>query len=311
MGTTSGKARIAYSGPALDSGEMDVRELAPALMAFADLVDDAYSAIGGEKKIKVMLSEDSIKKGSFDITLFLQYTILEQAKLFMTSADENGLSALLQLLGWGTGGIVGIFSFIKMVRNRSISKATSINNNSQVRVDFSDGKYIDISGNLFKIYVNEKCRADIENVVKPLAQDGIDSFELRDPNDYEDKKPIEIVSKNERNYFDAPPAREEDFPETTEQEMLVRIKSLTFEKDQKWRFTDGENTFWAKIEDKDFLSKVEDGQPFADGDMLRIRYYTKQKIKNGNLSTEYVITKVLEIKKRMEQIPLNFDSKNE
>ena len=66
--TQSAKARIAYVGPALDNGEMDVRELAPALLAFAGLVESANAAIGGKQNIRVMLNQDSIRKGSFDIT---------------------------------------------------------------------------------------------------------------------------------------------------------------------------------------------------------------------------------------------------
>ena len=50
------KARIAYAGPALTDGEMDVRELAPALIAFAEFVSNASKAIGCEQNIKVMLN---------------------------------------------------------------------------------------------------------------------------------------------------------------------------------------------------------------------------------------------------------------
>ena len=59
------KARIAYAGPALEDGTMDVRGLAPALIAFADLVKYASRAINLDKNIKVMLNQDSLKKGSF------------------------------------------------------------------------------------------------------------------------------------------------------------------------------------------------------------------------------------------------------
>lgn len=51
------KARIAYAGPALTDGEMDVRELAPALIAFAEFISNAGKAIGCEQNIKVMLNQ--------------------------------------------------------------------------------------------------------------------------------------------------------------------------------------------------------------------------------------------------------------
>ncbi len=40
------KARIAYVGEALENGEMEVRDLVPALLAFSDLVENANRALG-------------------------------------------------------------------------------------------------------------------------------------------------------------------------------------------------------------------------------------------------------------------------
>ena len=125
------KARIAYTGPALDQGVMDVRDLAPSLLAFADLVNDVNKAIGGEQKIQVLLNQDSLQRGSFDITTILQCSILEQAKLFMSMADENGLTAVMDILGWGSqaaGTAGGIFSLIKWIRGRKIKDAESKEN---------------------------------------------------------------------------------------------------------------------------------------------------------------------------------------
>ena len=58
-------------GPAIENGEMDVRDLAPALIAFADLVESVNNVLKGEQKIKVMLNQDSLQRGSFDITFIL------------------------------------------------------------------------------------------------------------------------------------------------------------------------------------------------------------------------------------------------
>ena len=45
------KARIAYNGPSLEYGQIDVRKLAPALLDFTDLIENANLAIGGEYQI--------------------------------------------------------------------------------------------------------------------------------------------------------------------------------------------------------------------------------------------------------------------
>ncbi len=314
----SAKARIAYAGPALDNGEMDVRELAPALLAFADLVEAANIAIGGERKIRVMLNEDSIRKGSFDITMLLDYSLIDQAKLFVSAADANGLSSLMTILGWGETAYVaekgicviknGIFSLIKKIANR---KVTGIEHSGkeEVTLTLSDGTKITVTDGILKVFLDVRSREDIEKIVNPVGNEGIDRFELRNPERPNDQNPIEKIEKSDVPNFAAPPAdeTEETFPKTPEQELTVKITLLNFARGQKWKLTDGNNTFWARIEDEEFLDKVEKGQNFANGDMLRIRYYTQQSIKNGNLSSDYVVTKVLEIRRRPEQIKLGFD----
>ena len=306
------KARIAYTGPALDQGVMDVRDLAPSLLAFADLVNDVNKAIGGEQKIQVLLNQDSLQRGSFDITTILQCSILEQAKLFMSMADENGLTAVMDILGWGAQGAGtagGIFSLIKWIRGRKIKDAESKENKFILHLD--EGEVIVTTNNIMKVYLNADCRRSIEKVLTPLHSEGIESFELRNPDCPQNKEAIESIAKADAHYFKAPPVesieQEENLPE---QEITVKITSITFEKGNKWRLTDGNNTFWAKIEDEEFLSKVEQGNiSFTNGDMLRIRYYIRQKTKDDSLSSEYIVTKVLELKKRPEQIKLDFDIK--
>ncbi len=162
-----------------------------------------------------------------------------------------------------------------------------------------------------KVYLYADCRKSIEKVLMPLKGEGIESFELRNPDCPQDKKPIESITKEDVHYFKAPPVESVEREETsTEQEITVKITSITFEKGNKWRLTDGNNTFWAKIEDEKFLSKVEQGNvSFTNGDMLRIRYYIHQKMKGDSLSREYIVTKVLELQKRPEQIKLDFDIK--
>lgn len=304
------KARIAYNGPLLKSGEMDIRELAPSLLAFADLIENANKVLGSERKIQILLNHDSIRRGSFDITTILQYSALEQVKLFVSAADKSGLTSLMLVLGWGTIAndvVVGVFSLIKKIRNRHIKKIEPKGEN-KVILHIGDTETIVTSKDTLKVFMNINCREAIEKVVKPLEKDGIDSFELRNPDELNNKEPLEIIQKDEVSYFKAPTLKQEEEKEILpEREITVKITSLTFDKNNKWRLTDGNNTFWAKIEDNEFLNKVENGEiSFSNGDMLRIAYYIQQTLKNDALSSEYIVTKVLELKKRPDVITLDF-----
>lgn len=307
------KARIAYAGPALEEGTMDVRELAPALISFAELVENCYKAIGGQEKIKVMLNEDSLRRGSFDITFFLDIDFLKEVKLFMESAKESGLDDLMTVLGWGptiagvTGGIVYV---VKKIRGRKL-KRIEHQPNGKAEITLEDDERIGMSENTLKVFLSVDCRVSLEKVMEPLKKDGIDAFEIRDPQHADSKEPLVSVEKGERENFEAPPAEadEDGERETKEQTMLAHIISLNFEQG-KWRLSDGTNAFWASIVDEAFLNKIERGEvSFTKGDVLLIEYHLKQMVRAGKLTTEYIVSRVLEQKKAPKQIKLDFDDK--
>lgn len=312
------KARIAYVGPALENGEMDVRDLAPALLAFSDLVESANKALGGERRIKVTLNQNSIRAGSFDITMFLDCSFLEQIKLFTKTAEEVGLADLMEVLGWGTTAkgaaasiVVGVLSLIKYMKGKRPEKAGT-DSEGHVEIILDDGTKIITTEKTFIVYKNLECRKYIEKMMVPLEEDGIEQFELRSPKTPDNKTPLEVVLKEEKEYFTAPPSSDniEELPTSREEEITVKVTSPVFVKGQKWRLSDGNSTFWASMEDKEFWDKVEKGElSFSNGDMLRIRYYIRQSVKGGTLSSDYIMTKVLDIRRHPIQIELDFDNR--
>jgi hypothetical protein len=304
------KARIAYGGAAIENGAMDVRDLAPALIAFSDLVRQIGDVIGSEHSIKVMLNADSIRRGSFDITFLLDVNILEQAKLFMSGAEESGLKAFMELLGWTSlaGGVgMGIFSLIKKVRGRRITAITHENDKTST-LHFTDNTTITVINNLLNVYLNVDCRKSVEKIVAPLARSGIDSFEIRDANDSANKTPLERIGKEELANFKAPEAAADEVAtEPAEQVLLVKIISLNFN-EGKWKLTDGDNTFWAAMEDEGFNEKVKRSEiSFSKGVTLRIRFRIEQRIVGGVLSTTHTAVQVLEVREAPNQIKLDFD----
>lgn len=312
MGRTA-KARIAYVGDALNNGEMEVRELAPALMAFADLVESAHYALGGTDPIRILLNQDSLRKGSFDVTMILDMGILEQAKLFAGMARDSGLADLMEVLGWGKeaaeiGSVVGIFALVKKVRGRKMSDIQEKEEKVEIRLE--DGAIVCTNAKTMKIFLDAKCRMSVEKVVQPLKMDGIEQFELRNPDTPDSKFPIEKIEKNDVAFFKAPPAasiQDIQLESPADMELTVEITSVNFKKGHKWLLSDGNSTFWASIQDEDFAKRVEEGQiSFACGDMMKIRYHVQQNIKNGKLSSEYVITEVLDIIRKPTQIQIDF-----
>lgn len=312
---TTRKARIAYNGPALSNGEMDVRELAPALLAVSDLVGNAHRALGGKQKIRVLLNQDSIRQGSFDLMLILDMNILEQAQMLVGFGEETGLSELMMVLGWGTVTFEvgkGVFWLIKTIGNRII-KAIKHNSDKTVELMLDDNEKLCVSEQTLKVYLDVECRISIERIIKPLQEKGIDSFEIRNPEKPEDKEPLVRVEKEEVLFFAAPPASDVNVEplESKESEMLARIVYANFD-EGKWKLHNGESAFWADIQDEEFVHRVEMREvSFAKGDMLRIQYFTRQVVKEGKLSTDYIVTKVFEIYQKPTQIKLDFQYNNQ
>lgn len=94
--------RLTYDGPALESSEMDVRELAPALLAAGDLLDAATRALNGERAKPQINVRGSFKVGSFGIDFTLVADWAVAVKDIFASDTATALanaSAILALLG--------------------------------------------------------------------------------------------------------------------------------------------------------------------------------------------------------------------
>jgi hypothetical protein len=78
--------------------------------------------------------------------------------------------------------------------------------------------------------------------------------------------------------------------------LVLRPVKVAFTEGNKWRFSDGETTFYAAIEDVQFVARVDLGtERFAKNDMLRVRLRTRQtRGTDGDLHTERTVLQVLE-----------------
>lgn len=81
----------------------------------------------------------------------------------------------------------------------------------------------------------------------------------------------------------------------TEGEKWLDIISPVFQRDNKWRLSDGQVTFWARILDEGFLDRVDMREEvFGKGDRVRVRFRESQHLDEaGRLVTE---TDVLQVR---------------
>jgi hypothetical protein len=104
---------ILYDGPALELGLMDVRDLAPALVAVGDLCSRANRILNGNKANVEVHVKTGFKPGSFVVDLAVVQSVLSQAKALLVSDGITAALALAALLGLAGSGVNNLLRLIK------------------------------------------------------------------------------------------------------------------------------------------------------------------------------------------------------
>jgi len=212
--------------------------------------------------------------------------IAEEQKKLLFDAAAAPVAGLVALLRWLHG-----------------KKPTAVElfNNGTVRV-YLDKDYYETEQRTIELYRCYKLRQALEAAItKPLEKEGIDTFAVETTNGR-----FFEVGKDTAPWFRAPEPETEDMGES-EYETNLQLVSLSFREDNKWRFYDGMLTFYATMEDQEFLGTINNNETsFAKGDLLRVKVTRHQWLDGENLKTEYKITRVLEHRRASVQMRLPF-----
>ncbi|WP_244113660.1 hypothetical protein [Burkholderia cepacia] len=278
---------VVYDGPALDEHRMDVRDLAPALIAFADLFTAANKEINGDAaEVRVQVNA-SFKAGSFGIDLIAAQHLLAQIKDIFSGNGATAICNAWTILGMvglaGGGGLIGLLRKLGGRRPVKIEQRGDF-----ATVWLSQTESIEVERNVVRLYRNKSVRVSLEKVFSPLEQEGITDFGV-----VIDEAVVLDVKDTEVACFNSTDAEEEIVSDTTSRKML-QIESLTFKDGNKWRVHDGISNFYASIEDQEFLNKIDSGERFGKGDVLIVDLRQVQSVVGARLVIESSIVKVLE-----------------
>lgn len=276
---------------------MDVRELAPALIALSNMLEEANKvAFPDSASVKVNV-QGNFKGGSFGVDLIAIQSIADQIVSMFSGPEAtafSNLKSILEAIGLivGTGGAGrGLIGLIKWLRGR---KPSSIRTSGDrvvfevVEESISETFEIDLVAG--RLYQSRVVRKALANVVKPLERDGIDIFASG-----QDGQTAEVIRKDDAPWFTVAESDADIVSDTVAEHVLLQIESAVFKDDNKWRFSDGSGSFFAEVADPIFVNKINSGdERFGKGDVLIVDLRRIQTISDNGLKMEYSIVRVHE-----------------
>lgn len=281
---------IVYDGPALAGNEMDVRKLAPALLALGEVLELANTTINQDKTKIALRVKASFRTGCFGIDFSVVQSLTNQVVGLFKEKPVDSAVTLLNLLGFtASGGAYGLIKLVKWLKNRPIKEVILLGNGKAHVV--IDGDCFETEQRTIELLRNYLLRRALEQAIaKPLEHPGIDTVALTDGGEAS----FVVVEKQERHYFTAPKEEEEELVDDVS-EIALQLVSVSFKGDNKWRFSTGEAPFYATISDTGFLNRVNTGaESFRAGDILIAKLRKTQYRSGATIRSEHDVEEVLQ-----------------
>lgn len=297
---------IAFEGQPFDEGEIDVRDLAPALLALGDVVQAANKALNGDRadaRLKVRATQE----GSFEALLNLDVSWITDM-LDVAAANPDRMTAAKDIVelvfktGTGAGVVtVGVVQALKYMSGKKPEKVEETPEGVSITVNNTT---IQMDGKAFQLLQDQPTRENIEKFgEKTLSIKGLQNVRIGTG---EDQEPLSITNNDVSALRIPEPGEDETETNVSHATLWLRLVTPQFEDGYKWRFSDGgERRFTAEMEDTKFLNPVLAGDvSMSANDTLRCLIREEQEMRGGNLAKVVFVEKVLEHRRGDTQLRL-------
>jgi hypothetical protein len=237
---------LEYDGPALAAHEMDVRDLAPALISTADLFQEANRVLYPLQP-NLAVNVRATAEGSFLVQLKLIY---DSAVDSLGNEPASATANLIEI-------VVFVGGAITLIRRRFRSKVVEeaeAEAPGLIRVTFEDGSTLEIPRESLALARNLTVQRSLAEVVAPVSREGVEVVRIRRENIV-----VAEVSKADAPAF-APPSTDphREVLSSVQKELLLTIHTAGFQTN-RWRFYDGASLMWAAIRDETFINAMDSG----------------------------------------------------
>jgi hypothetical protein len=257
---------IRYDGPALAGHEMDVQDLAPALLALAEIAKIANKKFNGDRaSIRVLVNADT-EQQCFQLDLSLVQSWLDHATLLMGKdnvATVNQIANIIGLAGPPAGGLFWLYKKLygKPKEGWAAPEVTFQANDASGTTIINitgDGNQIVVSNETAQLAQDPRVLAHVKTVLAPLGLPDYDDFTI-----LQGDKPLVQIDRDEARNIQskALPLPSEIEPENfvSMVDGQVEIVTAQYKGNAQWGLWWTGRTRMMKIEDERWLSRFQTG----------------------------------------------------
>lgn len=254
------QAIMRFDGPALSSHEMDVRDLAPALLALGDVCVITNEILNGSSAGVQVLVRADVEQKCFQIQIELAQTIYEHLTAFLDDRAIQNAKNIFEWIGIIAGGTVfmggGLFGLYKAITGEGLDHNSKIEakagpNGIVYQVVGNGNTTIIVPSAVHKLAQDPRMFPAVKRVVAPLMKDGYEKLEF----EYDGRITQYFTRQEAQRIVEAPPevTISNDGKYLTSQiKTTVRVRKAIYEGTAKWgvQYKKG---IEAKIADEDWL----------------------------------------------------------
>lgn len=294
---------VRYDGEALANHQMDVADLAPALLGISELCKIANRKFNGDRaSVKVFIGTDQ-EHQCFQFSIDIVQTLWQQAQALIADNDIKSAKDIFEWIGILGGPIVGgawgLIKLLKYLKNRSVTGTKFMVKDGrdvvQLEINGDSNNVVIVHRAAFEMLSDASAIANIKKIVEPLTQEGYETVE------FEDKagQKQEVVTKIDAQEIIAASAvtlPETDLDKPQQITAWVQVYAPVYDQgSQKWQFKYGERHESMDISETGIVSQaLSRGGALIDDTYKVVLEIQQTKTAGGAIKNKFKIKKVLE-----------------